>query len=73
MRAYDRLRPFTDKEFEALPILARGASLRFLLTRIYDWLNISADALVKPKDPMEYVRKLRFHRNVKSAREYGLG
>ena len=73
LRAYDRLRPFTDKEFEALPILARGAALRFLLTRIYDWLNISADALVKPKDPMEYVRKLRFHRNVGSAREYGLG
>jgi homoserine kinase type II len=73
LRAYDRLRPFTDKEFEALPILARGAALRFLLTRIYDWLNISADALVKSKDPMEYVRKLRFHRNVESAREYGLG
>ncbi len=73
LRAYARLRPFTDEEFEALPILARGAALRFLLTRIYDWLNISADALVKPKDPMEYVRKLRFHRNVESAREYGLG
>ncbi|MEE8305739.1 MAG: homoserine kinase, partial [Gammaproteobacteria bacterium] len=73
LRAYARLRPFTDEEFEALPILARGAALRFLLTRIYDWLNISADALVKPKDPMEYVRKLRFHRNVETAREYGLG
>ncbi len=73
LRAYDGLRPFTHKEFEALPMLARGAALRFLLTRIYDWLNTSADALVRPKDPMEYVRKLRFHRNVKSARDYGLG
>ena len=73
LRAYAALRPFTDQEFKALPILARGAALRFLLTRIYDWGNTSADALVKPKDPMEYVRKLRFHRNVASAREYGLG
>lgn len=73
LRAYAALRPFTDEEFNALPILARGAALRFLLTRIYDWLNTSPDALVKPKDPMEYIRKLRFHRNVNSAREYGLG
>jgi homoserine kinase type II len=73
LRAYAGLRPFTDQEYDALPILARGAALRFLLTRIYDWLNTSADALVRPKDPMEYVRKLRFHRNVTSAREYGLG
>ncbi|MCH8239118.1 MAG: homoserine kinase [Proteobacteria bacterium] len=73
LRAYSNLRPFTDEEFAALPILARGAALRFLLTRIYDWLNRSGDALVKPKDPMEYVRKLRFHRGVVSAREYGLG
>lgn len=71
--AYDDLRPFTEREFEALPVLARGAALRFLLTRIYDWLNTSEDALVKPKDPLEYLRKLRFHRDVSSAREYGLG
>jgi homoserine kinase type II len=73
LNAYIGLRPFTDREFEALPVLARGAALRFLLTRIYDWLNTSSDALVKPKDPMEYVRKLRFHRSVRSASEYGLG
>ena len=73
LRAYASLRPFTSEEFAALPILARGAALRFLLTRIYDWLNTSPDALVKPKNPMEYVRKLRFHRSVSSAREYGLG
>jgi homoserine kinase type II len=71
--AYAGLRPFTAEEFEALPVLARGAALRFLLTRIYDWINTSEDALVKPKDPIEYLRKLRFHSSVKSAREYGLG
>ena len=73
LRAYTALRPLTDEEYAALPILARGAALRFLLTRIYDWLNTSKEALVKPKDPLEYVRKLRFHRTVASAREYGLG
>lgn len=71
--AYADLRAFTTEEFEALPVLARGAALRFLLTRIYDWINTSEDALVKPKDPIEYLRKLRFHSGVKSAREYGLG
>lgn len=71
--AYVALRPLSDQEFIALPILARGAALRFLLTRIYDWHNTAADALVRPKDPLEYVRKLRFHRTVSSAREYGLG
>ncbi len=73
LRAYTALRPFTEEELEALPILARGAAMRFLLTRIYDWLNTPAEALVRPKDPMEYVRKLRFHRGVGSARDYGLG
>ena len=46
----------------ALPLLARGSALRFLLTRLYDWLNHPAGAFVKPKDPLEYLRKLRFHR-----------
>ncbi len=73
LRAYTEIRPFSTEEFNALPILARGAAMRFLLTRIYDWLNTSADALVRPKDPNEYVRKLRFHRGVASTREYGLG
>lgn len=71
--AYVAQRPLSPPEFDALPMLARGAALRFLLTRIYDWHNTSEDALVRPKDPMEYVRKLRFHRSISSAREYGLG
>jgi homoserine kinase type II len=48
----------------ALPRLCRGASLRFLLTRLYDWLNQVDGALVQPKDPLEYLAKLRFFRGV---------
>jgi homoserine kinase type II len=56
-----------------LPLLCRGAALRFLLTRLVDWLNVPPGALVRPKDPLEYVRKLRFHRAVDSVRDYGIG
>src|SRR6187399_742621 len=69
---YNRVRPLSAEEFDALPLLARGAALRFLLTRLVDWLNVPPGALVRPKDPMEYVRKLRFHQSVNSARDYGL-
>ena len=56
----------------ALPILARGAALRFLMTRLYDWLHQVEGALVRPKDPREYLRKLRFHRGVERDAAYGL-
>jgi homoserine kinase type II len=69
---YARVRALTNSEREALPILARGSALRFMLTRLVDWLNVPAGALVRPKDPIEYVRKLRFHQKVASARDYGL-
>lgn len=72
LNGYARVRPLEAAEIEALPVLARGAALRFLLTRVYDWLNTSEDAFVRPKDPMEYARRLRFHRSVESARDYGL-
>ena len=65
-------RGFSQEELDALPILARGAAIRFLLTRLYDWLNTPEGALVVPKDPMEYVHKLRFHQGVKSVGDYGL-
>ncbi|MDO9442585.1 MAG: homoserine kinase [Beijerinckiaceae bacterium] len=68
---YARVRPFTRAELEAFPTLARGASLRFLLTRLVDWLNVPAGAMVRPKDPMEYVKKLRFHQHAVSMRDYG--
>ena len=73
LQAYEGVRPLTTNELAALPTLARGAALRFLLTRSYDWLNTDGEALVKRKDPNEYLRKLRFHRKVKSYRDYGLG
>jgi homoserine kinase type II len=69
---YEGVRPLSDDEIAALPILARGSALRFLLTRTVDWLNRAPGALVKPKDPMEYVKKLRFHQKVEQARDYGL-
>ena len=53
-------------------MFARGAALRFLLTRLVDWLDVPAGALVRPKDPREYARKLRFHQKVKSPRDYGM-
>jgi homoserine kinase type II len=73
LQAYESVRPLSKAELDTLPTLARGAALRFLLTRTYDLLNTDASALVKTKDPNEYLRKLRFHQRVKSAREYGLG
>ncbi len=69
---YQRVRPLGVAEIAALPLLARGSALRFLLTRLYDWLNVPPGALVRPKDPLEYHRKLRFHRTVADARGYGL-
>jgi homoserine kinase type II len=71
LSAYRATRPFTAEEVEALPRLARGAALRFLLTRLYDWINRDEGALVKPKDPLEYMAKLRFHQTAASAASYG--
>lgn len=65
-------RGFSAEELEALPVLARGAAMRFLLTRLFDWINTPADALVVRKDPLEYLDKLRFHQGVKSVADYGL-
>ena len=70
--AYQRVRPLGEAEIEALPLLARGAALRFMLTRLVDWLNVPPGAKVAPKNPLEYRDKLRFHQRVKSAADYGL-
>ena len=72
LNAYARVRPLSPAEVAAIPLLARGAAVRFLLTRLYDWLNQIEGALVTPKDPREYLAKLRFHRDVRSAAAYGL-
>jgi homoserine kinase type II len=72
LRGYEEVRPLSAREREAMPVLARGAAMRFLLTRAYDWLNTPKNALVSPKNPLEYVRRLRFHQGVRSIAEYGL-
>ena len=69
---YNSVRQLKNEEITALPILCRGSALRFLLTRLYDWLNVPPGALVTPKDPNEYIAKLRFHKSVKSAEGYGI-
>lgn len=68
---YNKVRPLSDEEISALPVLCRGGALRFMLTRLYDWLNQVEGALVKTKDPLEYLKMLKFHQKVKSAGEYG--
>jgi homoserine kinase type II len=72
LAAYRAVRPFADHELEALPLLARGAALRFLLTRLFDWQNQVEGALVAVKDPLEYLQKLRFHRGLSGPAAYGL-
>jgi homoserine kinase type II len=69
---YERVRPLEAGEIEALPVLARGAAIRFMLTRLYDWLNVPPGALVKPHDPMAYYRRLRTFQRIVSAAEIGV-
>jgi homoserine kinase type II len=68
---YRATRPLAKDEIAALPLLARGSAIRFLLTRLYDWLHQPPGAFVRPKDPLEYLQKLRFHRAVTSPAAYG--
>jgi homoserine kinase type II len=72
LAGYQSVRPLDPLECAALPTLARGGALRFLLTRAHDWLHTAKDALVKPHDPIAYLRRLRFHQTIASASEYGL-
>jgi homoserine kinase type II len=69
--AYGRERALSAAEREAFPLLAQGAALRFLLTRLYDWLHPDPLAFVRPKDPREFVRRLRFHLTAVNAAAYG--
>lgn len=72
LKGYTSVRPLQADEYDALPTLCRGASLRFLLTRLYDWLSVPEGALVTPKDPLEYLKKLRFHQTITGTQSYGL-
>lgn len=72
LAGYEKVRPLGTDEIAAIPLLARGAAMRFLLTRLYDWLTVPDGALVRPKDPAEYIRKLHFHRRAGTPADYGL-
>lgn len=72
LAGYQSVRPLSVDEVAALPMLSRGSALRFFLTRLYDWLMTPEGALVTKKDPLEYLKKLRFHTQVADASEYGL-
>ena len=72
LSAYEAARPLSAAERAALPVLCQGAAIRFALTRLYDWINTPADAMVTRKDPMEYVRRLRFHLAAKDEHAYGI-
>jgi homoserine kinase type II len=72
LAGYQEVRGLEKAEVAALPILARGAALRFLLTRSHDWLATPADAIVKPHDPDDYVARVLQHREMASAGDYGV-
>ena len=71
IRGYQAVRPLSDAEIASIPVLAAGSAMRFFLTRLYDWLNTPKDALVSPKDPMEYWAILSFHQSVSGVGAYG--
>ena len=73
LAGYQSVRPLSDAELSALPVLSSGAAMRFFLTRLYDWINTPADAFVKPHNPMEYWSKLRFNMAASSPAAYGIG
>ena len=72
LEGYATLRPLSAEEKAAFPILCLGAAMRFLMTRMTDWLNPKPDALVTPKNPMEYFQKLKFHATAKDFHAYGI-
>jgi homoserine kinase type II len=72
LRGYETIRPLSAAERSALPVLCRGAAIRFLLTRLFDWVNTPDGAMVTRKDPMEYLRRLRFHLWARDEHAYGI-
>ena len=68
---YRSAHPLTDAEVAALPVLCRGAALRFTLSRAYDWITTPADALVTKKDPMAFARRLLWYRGATLAEVLG--
>ena len=69
---YRAIRPLSEAELAALPVLCRGSAMRFLLTRLFDWTHTPAGAMVTRKDPLEYLKRLRFHASAQDIHAYGL-
>ena len=67
---YSSIKKLTEEEKKSLKILCQGAAMRFLLTRVFDYLNLTEGALVKIKDPVEYLKRLEFHNSVKDYQDY---
>jgi len=67
---YSSIKKLTEEEKKSLKILCQGAAMRFLLTRVFDYLNLTEGAIVKIKDPIEYLKRLEFHNNVKNYEDY---
>ena len=70
MEGYSEVRKISEEEKKSIKVLSQGAALRFLLTRVFDYINIVDDAVVKIKDPIEYLKRLEFHKNAKSFEDY---
>ena len=70
IEGYSSIRKLNEEEKESLKTLCQGAAIRFLLTRVFDYLNITKGALVKIKDPIEYLKRLEFHNGVKDYKDY---
>ena len=67
---YNEVRKLSEKEMKYIKVLSQGSALRFLLTRVFDALNTVEGAIVKVKDPMEYLKRLEFHKNSKNFEDY---
>ena len=70
INGYSSIRKLTDEEKNSLIILCKGAAIRFLLTRVFDYLNLIEGAIVTVKDPVEYLKRLEFHNSIKSYQDY---
>ena len=67
---YSSLRKLSEEEKKSLKVLCQGAAIRFLLTRVFDYLNLTEGAIVKIKDPLEYLKRLEFHDSVENYQDY---
>jgi len=70
MKGYSKLRELNENEIESIKVLSQGSALRFLLTRVFDAINTVEGAIVKVKDPIEYLVRLEFHKNSKNFEDY---